>query len=247
MPYCCVCEKTVDRWLPHPHQAQRSPLMIMLCTVGSDLSIYSCPSCGCSDRDRHLLLYMQASGVAGQLRGANILHMAPERHLEPWFVSRQPAQYVCGDLYPTQAHHQRIDLQCLPFEGNSLDLVVCNHVLEHVHQLEQALSEITRCLRPGGVLIAQTPYAPVLKYSLEMKQVPDANTAKLLYGQEDHVRLFGGDIEAYFHGADLQGRLLAHQALLPDVDAAEFGCNVLEPFFAFWKSGTEPTQLDALL
>ncbi|MCX7178461.1 MAG: class I SAM-dependent methyltransferase [Proteobacteria bacterium] len=170
--------------------------------------------------------------------------MAPERHLEQWFVARQPAQYVCGDLYPTQAHHQRIDLQCLPFDDSSLDLVVCNHVLEHVHLIEQALSEIARCLRPGGVLIAQTPYAPTLKYSLEMKQVTDANTAKLLYGQEDHVRLFGGDIESYFHGAGLQGRLLDHQTLLPGVDAAEFGCNAREPFFAFWKPRPELAQQD---
>lgn len=242
MPYCCVCDRPVDHWLPHPQQAQRSPLMIMLDTVGSDLSIYSCPSCHCSDRDRHLWLYLKASGLTGQLQGASILHMAPEPHLEARLAACQPKNYVRGDLHPTQAHHQRIDLQCLPFDDNGLDLVICNHVLEHVLQLEQALAEITRCLLPGGMLIAQTPYAPVLKHTFEMKHVPDANTAKLLYGQEDHVRLFGGDIEDYFHAAGLQGQLLEHRALLPDVDAAEFGCNAREPFFAFWKPRPEPNQ-----
>ncbi len=146
MPYCCVCDQPVANWLPHPQQAQRSPLMIMLDAVGSDLSIYSCPSCYCSDRDRHLWLYMKASGLTEQLQGASILHMAPEKHLESLLAACQPGSYVCGDLYPAQAHHQRIDLECLPFDDNSLDLIICNHVLEHVLNVVLALAVITSCL-----------------------------------------------------------------------------------------------------
>lgn len=235
MPYCCVCNHTVDHWVPHPLRAQRSPLMVMLDTVGSDLSVYGCPSCNANDRDRHLWLYMKASGVVGSLEGANILHMAPEWGLEPLIEACKPGSYVRGDLFPTHAHYQRVDLENLDFGNDSLDLVICNHVLEHVHHLEKALSEIFRCLKPGGLLIAQTPYAPVLKHTFEMKHIPDAATAKLLYGQEDHVRLFGGDIVDYFHAAGLQGDLLRHEALLPEVDAATFGCNAKEPFFVFWK------------
>ena len=239
MPYCCVCNQTVDHWTPHPLRAQRSPLMVMLDTVGSDLSVYECPSCKCNDRDRHLWLYMKASGIASQLEGADILHMAPEWRLEPLITACKPASYVLGDLFPTHARYQRIDLENLPFADDSLDLVICNHVLEHVLGIEQALSDIHRCLRPGGMLIAQTPYAPIIKRTLELQQVPDAATAKLLFGQEDHVRLFGGDIEQYFHDSGLQGSLMAHETLLPDVDQATFGCNVREPFFVFWKPSPE--------
>jgi len=49
------------------------------------------------------------------------------------------------------------------------------------------------------------------------------------------VRLFGGDVEGYFNAAGLSGRLLAHEELLGDMDPQEFGCNRLEPFFAFSK------------
>lgn len=243
MPYCCVCDQAVAQWLPHPHADRRSPLMKLFDTVGSDASVYHCPSCHCSDRDRHLWLYMRAAGLAAQLQGARVLHMAPEPHLERLFAQAQPAEYIRGDLHPTQAHYQRIDLEALPFEDNSLDLIVCNHILEHVLHVEQALAEIHRTLKPGGILIAQTPYAPCLKHTLEMKTVPDAQTAHLLYGQEDHVRLFGDDITAYFHAAGLHGELLAHETLLPQARPAEVGCNGREPFFVFWKPQEVTTEV----
>lgn len=241
MPYCCVCNQTINQWLPHPHLAERSPLMKMLDTVGSDPSVYLCPACHCTDRDRHLWLYMKAAGLQAQLQGAHILHLAPERHLEPLIEACQPAEYIRGDLHPTRPHHLRIDLQALPFADDSLDLVICNHVLEHVLHPEQALSEIHRCLRPGGIVIAQTPYAPVLKHTLELHTVPEAATAHLLFGQNDHVRLFGSDITGYFHASGLQGELLQHHALLGQVDPAAFGCNGREPFFVFWKQQALPT------
>lgn len=246
MPHCCVCDQTVSNWVPHPHIEQRSPLMALLGAVGSDLSVYQCPACGCNDRDRHLWLYMKASGVTAQLAGATVLHMAPEPFLERLIAAGQPDQYIRGDLHPMQAHHQRIDLENLPFADDSLDLIVCNHILEHVHQPHKALSEIHRTLKPGGIVIAQTPYAPSLKHTLELKKVPDAQTAHLLYGQGDHVRLFGDDICQYFHASGLKGSLLSHETLLPDVQAKAFGINTLEPFFAFWKPQTQPHSVSCV-
>ena len=237
MPICAVCEQAVDHWLAHPHIDQRSAFMVLMQAVGSDLSVYQCPRCGCTDRDRHVWLYMTAAGLPEGLRGASVLHLAPERHLEQRIGRCGPARYVCGDLHPSRPNQLRIDVEALQFEAGSFDLILCNHVLEHVADPARALAELHRCLKPGGVLIAQTPYSPLLKHTLELSiSPPPAEFAKLYFGQADHMRLFGADIDDYFAAAGLQGELLAHDQLLPGIDPAEFGCNGREPFFAYSKA-----------
>jgi SAM-dependent methyltransferase len=242
MAFCCLCERPVDAWTPYPLAAQRSQFMILMETVGSDMAVYGCPHCGCNDRDRHLWMYMSAAGLPEQLAGARILHLAPERAIEPRLRACAPALYVRGDLFPTHEGIRRVDAEAMPFEDASFDLIVANHLLEHVHHPERALAEFARCLAPGGMLIAQTPYAPRLKHTFEVDAKPTPEFAKLFYGQDDHVRLFGGDIADYFHAAGLSGSPLPHAQLLGDLDPLEFGCNGLEPFFAFSKPASASLQ-----
>jgi len=44
-----------------------------------------------------------------------------------------------------------------PLDNNSIDLVVCDNVLEHIHEPDGFFSEIARVLRQGGVLCLRTP------------------------------------------------------------------------------------------
>jgi SAM-dependent methyltransferase len=235
MAFCCLCERNVDAWVAHPGRAQRSPFMVLMGTVGSDLAHYGCPHCGCNDRDRHLWMYMAAAGLPEQLAGARILHLAPEQALEPRLRACEPADYVRGDLFPARAGIQRVDAEAIEFEDGRFDLIIANHLLEHVRHPQRALSEFARCLAPGGVLVAQTPYAPSLKHTFELETSPSPDFARVYYGQVDHVRLFGGDIGTLFNQAGLSGQLLPHAQMLGAFDPLEFGCNGDEPFFAFSK------------
>jgi SAM-dependent methyltransferase len=49
-----------------------------------------------------------------------------------------------------------IDAQAIPFEAQSFDVVIANHMLPHVPDLKKALSEIWRVLKPGGRMYAST-------------------------------------------------------------------------------------------
>jgi len=49
------------------------------------------------------------------------------------------------------------DITHLPFKNNSLDLVMCASVLEHVEDLKEAVKEIKDSIRKDGILIAGYP------------------------------------------------------------------------------------------
>jgi uncharacterized protein YbaR (Trm112 family) len=50
------------------------------------------------------------------------------------------------------------DAHGMPFADESVDSIVCNAVLEHVHSPERVVSEMLRVLKPGGRIYAEVPY-----------------------------------------------------------------------------------------
>jgi SAM-dependent methyltransferase len=48
-------------------------------------------------------------------------------------------------------------ITALPIASDSVDLILCTEVLEHVPETQPALRELARVLRPGGVIILTTP------------------------------------------------------------------------------------------
>ena len=173
-----------------------------------------------------------------------MLHIAPELRLESKFAASGLAQYERGDLLPVRAGIKAVDVERMGFGDETFDLIVCNHVLEHVSSTERALAEIFRCLKPGGVLIAQTPYTPLLKKTFEMQSNPEGDFKRNFYGQDDHVRLFGSDITSYFHAAGFLGQLYPHDALLGACDRMAQGINPSEPLFFFYKPSVAANDKD---
>ena len=77
-------------------------------------------------------------------------------------------RFVAGDLSLGMARRARqheqassitilnFDAQNLPFDDDMFDVVLANHMLYHVPEIDHALAEINRVLRPDGCLIAAT-------------------------------------------------------------------------------------------
>lgn len=231
---CCMCGAKIRQFLPYRGGwDQAPPLLRSLRVVGSDLDNHLCPVCGCHDRERHLLLYLRKAGLLDKMRDSHILHFAPEVRLSSFIELSAPARYVKADLYPSRAGIERVDLLDIPYPTASFDFVIANHVLEHVADDGRALAEIRRVLKPAGHAILQTPYSDLLASTLCDPGIATDEARLQVYGQEDHVRMYGRDIFARFAGAGFQERVVRHEQALAEIDAGKFGLNAQEPFFLF--------------
>lgn len=236
--HCALCGHHVWRFMPYRNGSRGvTPLMHALDVVGSDVDHFECPRCGSHDRERHLMLYLRASGLLEWIKGKSILHFAPEKRLPRWLQEAGPASYTACDLYPQSAQVRRVDMLDIDIASGSIDLVIANHVLEHVADDGKALSELFRILAPGGYAVLQTPYSRKLHTTWSDPGI-DSDQARLhAHGQEDHVRLFGRDIFQRITATGFQSQVRRHEELLPETDPRTAGVNPDEPFFLFHKAG----------
>ena len=54
------------------------------------------------------------------------------------------------------ADYKEIDAQSIPYQNNTFDIVIANHMLYHVPNIHKALAEIARVLKPTGTFYATT-------------------------------------------------------------------------------------------
>ena len=150
-----------------------------------------CPRCNAFERHRLLWLYLHARTnlFSGRLR---VLHFAPEYMLQRTFKAMPNLRYISVDLDSSLAM-VHMDITQLPFPDASFDVVLCSHVLEHVLDDRLAIAELFRVLRPSGWAIIVAPVDHSRAETLEDPQVTRPADRARLFGQHDHVRLYGRD------------------------------------------------------
>ena len=96
---------------------------------------------------------------------------------------------------PAAARWVKANVQRLPFETASFDVVVCALMMGHVADLERALSEIARVLRPGGVLLLSDfhPYATLRGWQ---RAFTDAESGRS-FAIENHPHLFDAYLRCF--------------------------------------------------
>ena len=148
-----------------------------------------------------------------------------------------------ADLNPRTVDVRAIDVCRVPFADNTFDVIICNHVLEHVPDDQKALSELFRVLKPTGFAVLQTPYSSLLENSF---CDPGINTDQLrnrFYGQEDHVRYYGRDLFRKMQEAGFCLQLTRHNDVLSDIDPLFYGVNPREDLILAEKaSKDDPPQ-----
>ncbi len=121
-----------------------------------------------------------------------MLHIAPEQSFFKRFKKAETITYHTGDLESPIADYH-FDIHNIPFEDNSYDFVMCNHVLEHVEDDIKAMQEIHRVLKPNGWAILQVPINPNFETTYEDPSITDPKEREQHFGQYDHVRWHGKD------------------------------------------------------
>src|ERR1051325_2842611 len=153
---CYICKNTFTYFSKFRGGWAAAPdLFRELNLIGSDLDNYGCYFCGAKDRERHLFMFFDQLNYWPKMKGASIIHFAPEVKLGNKIMEQAPLKYVKADLYPKNHTIEKIDATAIPYADATFDFVIFNHILEHIPDYQKALKELFRVLKPNGIAILQ--------------------------------------------------------------------------------------------
>ena len=185
--------KSYRKLLPYGYQKQRPNVL----------------SPGTLSLERHRLLWLYFDRETDFFNlAADVLHIAPEQAFVKRFRQLNHRSYITSDLHSPLADVQA-DICNLPFSDQQFDWVVCNHVLEHIPNDKIAMQEIYRVLKPGGTAILQVPLR-LDQNTFEDDRITDPKERAQVFGQYDHVRIYGKDYQNRLKQVGFTVKMLAY-------------------------------------
>ena len=143
--------------------------------------------------ERHRLLWLYLKNETDFFTAnKKVLHFAPEQAFFERFKAMENLDYTTTDIESPIAD-VKADICNLPFPNDSFDLIICNHVLEHIEDDRRAMNELYRVMKLGGMGILQVPYEVERETTYEDPSITTKKDRKEAFGQYDHVRVYGKD------------------------------------------------------
>jgi SAM-dependent methyltransferase len=142
--------------------------------------------------------------------GARVIHFAAE----PWVraeMQARGADYRTADL--NDKFELRLDITAMDLPSGSVDMVIANHVLEHVDD-RAAFAELFRVLRPAGLAVITVPMIEGFERTYEDPAHDTPEARRLYYGDAEHLRWYGRDLRDRFAAPGF--RVSEFTALEPD-------------------------------
>lgn len=190
---CNVCNRSFRRMLEGGFDL---PVIKEKQIIGAGIRNHICPYCQSTDRDRLVQLYLDNSYKI-ENKKIKLLHIAPEPALFNRINKLKNIVYTPATKYHEGIYYPKnitlVDLTDMHFNDGEFDMIICNHVLEHIDNDNLAFSEILRVLRKGGTAILQVPYTNLLDETYENSNMTTVRQREEHFGQFDHVRLYGTD------------------------------------------------------
>ena len=178
---CPICGSRYRRFMPYGYVNPREDAL--------------CPSCLSLERHRMIWLWMQRNTTLFK-NHPRLLHIAPEPSLMNYFRESYGSSkdYITADLESPLAD-QHFDVQSIPLATDSIDVIICNHLLEHVEDDRRAMQELYRVMKPGGWGIMLVPEERDRETTFEDDSIIDPKERTRLFGQYDHRRIYGRDYD----------------------------------------------------
>lgn len=143
--------------------------------------------------ERHRLLWLFLQNETRFFKDhLKVLHFAPEQAFYKRFKTLKNLNYTTTDLNSPLAD-VKADICDLPFADESFDVILCNHVLEHIPDDTKAIQELFRILKPNGWAVLQIPQDYERAQTFEDNSITDPKERAKIFGQYDHVRVYGMD------------------------------------------------------
>ncbi|MBI4645749.1 MAG: class I SAM-dependent methyltransferase [Bacteroidia bacterium] len=174
--FCPICNMNFRKFLPYGNKGEDNRL---------------CPGCLSLERHRLLWLYLRER-TDFFYTNMKVLHIAPEQPFLRRFKSLKNLEYITADLESPIAD-VKLNIKQIPFADNTFDVIICNHVLEHIDNELQALNELYRVLKKGGWAILQVPIDYNREYTYEDSTITSKKEREKIFGQYDHLRIYGQD------------------------------------------------------
>jgi predicted SAM-dependent methyltransferase len=187
--YCPVCDSNIRKLRPHGFNF---PVLTEKNIIGGGYRLNAqCPVCKSTDRERLLYLYLsnKTSLFTEQVK---LLHVAPEPALSAVIEAHSNIDYLTADLN-SDSVMVKMDITEIDYPDKFFDVIICNHVLEHIIDDSKAMNELYRVLKPGGWGILQVPMSLSLATTYEDSSITDPTEREQVFGQWDHVRIYAID------------------------------------------------------
>jgi len=138
----------------------------------------SCCTCHSLERHRAVRFYFDQIRFKVPLNTLNALHFAPDKSVvSTWFKDYERSVF---------GGNNSIDLCNIDRPDCSYDMIICNHVLEHIKEDRKAVKELARIIKKEGVVIITVP-SPVRYIHTIDWGVPDST-------KHGHFRVYGSDV-----------------------------------------------------
>jgi SAM-dependent methyltransferase len=185
--YCGASYIKFAPWYPKPENAAVLTKYHVIAGYGENII---CPACSSTARERLLKAVIIASI---DIEKKQVLHISPEKNLFDYI--KQQAIVTTVDYHPQfyksiDPAVQFADATRLSFADDSFDIVIGNHIMEHIPDDMAAMKEIYRVLKPGGTAILQVPFSATLVNTVEEPAINNPARQSALFGQHDHVRIY---------------------------------------------------------